>query len=273
MNSAEEVFAVWAPEESPWSLWAKPVLFAQMSPVMIFQQEGREPMAMGAIPPWLPSSSQRVALVIDCPGALSVELGLAAASAGYRPVPLFNALPGSAGTLSHPSTDPMAAPVQFPIAIVDVWPIISALLLATPQLAGMKLPADAPPAFLLDSNRRSGVGPLIPNRFDNRSVSFPTDFPSASFLLSQGIKSALLIQQATTGPEADLSHTLLRWQKGGIPLQSVELGSAYGPGNCVINRPSFFGRVWYRLSLMAGLRPVLGGFGGMIPEPSSGGGG
>src|SRR5689334_20476464 len=147
-----------------------------MTPVMIFQQEQHEPLGIEAPPPWLPSASQKVALVIDCPGALSVSLGLAAASAGYRPVPLFNALPGSAATIAVPSKDPAAPPTRYPIAMVEVWPIVSALLFATPPLAAMKLPADAPPAFLLDSNRRVGVGPVIPNRFDNRSVSFVTDF-------------------------------------------------------------------------------------------------
>ena len=269
MNSAEEVFAVWAPDESPWSVWAKPVLFAQISSLMIVQHEEREPLAVEAPPPWLTSASQRVALVIDCPGVQSVSLGLAPAGVGYRPVPLFNALPGPEGTM----TDSVLPSRQWPLALVDVWPIVSALLLATGPLAQMKLPADAPPAFLLDSNRRSGAGPVIPNRFDNRSVSFATDFPSANFLLSQNIRNALLIQQTGTLPDADLAHTLLRWQNGGIRLRSVALASGKGPGDCIVSRPSLFGRMWYRIRLMAGLQPVLGGFGGMIPEPSSGHGG
>src|SRR3954471_3460411 len=124
MKSAEEVFAVWAPNESPWSVWAKPVLFAQMTPVMIFEHEQREPLAIDPPPPSLPPASQKVALVIDCPGARSVSLGLAAASVGYRPVPLFNALPGSEGTIAVPSKDPTAPPTQYPVAMVEVWPII-----------------------------------------------------------------------------------------------------------------------------------------------------
>ena len=35
----------------------------------------------------------------------------------------------------------------------------------------------------------------------------------------------------------------------------------------------FFRRLWYRINLAAGLTPVLGGFGGTIPEESSGSGG
>jgi len=215
INTAEDIFAVWAPAASPWSLWAKPVLFAQMSPVMIAQPPSYSlaPTNRSGAPGWLPKPSEKVALVLDMPGPISIFMGLAAADAGYRLVPLFNALPG-------PPTPPNAA---LPVALVDVWSILDALIAATPELAKINLPDDAPPAFLLDSNRRSGVGPLIPNRFDNRSVSFPTDFPSAIFLLSRGIRRVLLIQQKEVAPDSDLAHTLLRWQQGGIRIDTVAL--------------------------------------------------
>jgi hypothetical protein len=263
INTAEDIFAVWAPAASPWSLWAKPVLFAQMSPVTIAQQTATPLLAaVKPAPPWLPKAMEKVALVIDTPAAQSVWLGLDVAAAGYRPVPLFNALPG-------PPTPPNAT---IPVALVNVWSILTALIAATPELAKINIPADVPPAFLLDSNRRSGVGPLVPNRFDNRSVSFPTDFPSAIFLLSRGIRRVLLIQQKEVAPDSDLAHTLLRWQQGGIRIDTVALEGGE-PMERRIEKPSWFGYLWYRLQLMAGLRPVLGGFGGMIPEPSSGGGG
>ena len=272
MLSAQHMFFIWAPDHSPWSLWAKPVLFAHMD--LEAQLPTLNPDApIAPTPPWLPAASEKVALVIDCPGDYSVSIGLMAAVAGYRPVPLFNALPGPAGPPPSPDgisvVPPLAEPAM-PIALVEVRPIIRALARGADNLAELKLADDAPPAFMLDSNRRSGVGPLIPNRFDNRSVSFPTDFPSANFLLSKGIRRAILVQMRAGQPQADLAHTLLRWQQGGIHLVAAGM-EGDGPIEISVTRPSLFRMLWYRLSLMAGLRPQLGGFGGLIPEPSSSG--
>jgi hypothetical protein len=263
MMTADEIFAVWAPDHAPWSLWAKPVLFAQMDLNALLPQLG--PDAPVPPPPqWLPAAMDKVALVIDCPGAYAVDMGMMAGKAGYRPVPLFNALPGpmDLATLAGP-------PPTIPTALVEVRPIMNALAASTDNLAALKLPLDAPPAFLLDANRRTGVGPLAPNRFDNRSVSFPTDFPSASYLLSEGIKRVLLIQMRAAQPQPDLAHTLLRWQEAGIEISSVGLENG-APQRCLVEKPSLFRVLWYRVAMLIGLRPQVDGFGGIIPEPSSG---
>jgi hypothetical protein len=161
-------------------------------------------------------------------------------------------------------------PAGWPVEVVEVRTTQEALMAAGEIFLQLRHPPDAPPVFLLDSNRRRGIGPLIPNRFDNRSVSFPTDFPSANFLLSRQIKRALLIQEKEVAPDSDLAHTLLRWQQGGIQIQTVALEGGV-PMERRIEKPSLFRWLWYRISLMAGMRPALGGFGGLIPEPSSSG--
>ena len=112
---------------------------------------------------------------------------------------------------------------------------------------------------------------MIPNEFDNRSVSFTTDFPSANFLQEYGIRRALLIRDYGQAPQPDLAHTLLKWQEGGIVLYSKALFESADPMPLTVSKPSHFGRAWNRVLLALGLyRGKLGGFGGIVPEQSSG---
>src|SRR4029079_19302455 len=137
------------------------------------------------------------------------------------PVPLFNAVPGP----RERPTNTLGEVLSVPRSLVDVQSIVDVIHEASPRMleAIQRLPAGAPPAFLLDADRRLGNAPR-PGDFDNRSVSLPTDFPSATFLQTRGVSRVLLV----TGrdplaavlqgdqPPADLAHTLLRWQSAGI---------------------------------------------------------
>jgi len=251
MNS-EAAYAIWAPEGGPWSPWVKPILFANQ-PVW---SEVPDP-ALDAIPApaWLPAIDASTAFVIDLPGAGSVPWGIALARRGWRPVPLYNALPGDSFAVSGTSA-----------AIVDVAAIVVAMRRATALLAPLALAPDGPPAFLLDALRRRGTGaPAIPGRFDNRSISLPTDFPSAVFLRSRGIRQVVLVQESSAAPQADLAHTLVAWQEGGLPIL-VQAASAEGaPQPLRVSRPSRFRALWYRCLATLGLRrSPLGGFGGYI---------
>ena len=42
---------------------------------------------------WSPAIDEKVAVVLDLPGAEGVRVGLELAARGYRPVPLYNAVP------------------------------------------------------------------------------------------------------------------------------------------------------------------------------------
>src|SRR5208337_2702449 len=129
------------------------------------------------------------------------------------PVPLYNASPGSPFVGLSPGAQGAWD------AAVDMRPIVAAIGRITASLQALNLPADAPPAFLLDSNRLLGTTrPVTPGMFDNRWMVFPQDFPSANFLLVHGIQKALLVQKDRLEPQDDLAHTLLRWQEGGITV-------------------------------------------------------
>ena len=257
----EQIFAAWAPDDSLWSTWAKPVLFAHLDAVRpAFNSFAEPPMPVAPPLPvdldWCPPAADKVALIVDLPGPEGVVLGVLLAERGYRPVPLYNALPL-----------PNSLPPGRHEAVVNVLPILDALRGQAERLAGLKLPANAPPAFLLDARRQGDVVP-DPERFDNRSVCFTTDFPSANFLHAHGLERALLVQSA--GPQAapDLSHVLRRWQDGGIALQILRPDDAQ-PERLVVPKPAWYGAMFQRALAAFGLhRSSSGGFGAWMTSAS-----
>jgi hypothetical protein len=128
---------------------------------------------------------------------------------------------------------------------------------------------------MLDANRRVGSGlSLHPGMFDNRSVSLPTDFPSANLLMSRSIKRAILVQADTLRPQEDLAHTLLRWQRAGITIEAINPLNPAAPQKIDVPRPPRFRSLWQRLLATAGLRRhPQGGFGAILPIPTSSSGG
>jgi hypothetical protein len=258
----EEIFAAWSPDESPWSCWAKPVLFAHLNSPLA---ELSIAQATGDAN-WSPLAGEKVALVLDLPGAEGVLLGVSLATRGYRPVPLYNALPLPSG---EPPLDPLTGREA---AAVNVLPIINALRMGAEQLAQMNLPVGAPPVFLLDANRRGDGRKLQPDEFDNRSICFTTDFPSANFLLAHGIQRALLVQRNTLEPQPDLAQLLRRWQEGGVALERLRIDPPTPRAPFEIARPSWYGTMFQRALSAVGLhRAASGGFGAWLPESSAGG--
>jgi hypothetical protein len=255
--NAEETYEVWAPEHGPWSPWVKPILF---STARSWGDPGERDWEEIQEPSWVTTIDASTAFVVDLPGAEGVRWGIALGRRGWRPVPLYNALPGEA------VVDPSDS------ALVDVSSIARVMRPATTILEQLALAADRPPAFLLDAQRRYGTGAKpAPGKFDNRSISLPTDFPSGLFLRSRAIRQVILVQPTDASPQEDLAHTLVAWQEAGLPIL-VATSVAGGPPQPIhVARPSSFRVMWYRLLATLGLRRhPLGGFGGTIPIPSAG---
>jgi hypothetical protein len=136
----------------------------------------------------------------------------------------------------------------------------------------MNIQPDAPPAFLLDANRHGDKMQMQTDAFDNRSICFTTDFPSANFLLTHGIQRVLLIQRDRIDPQTDLAHVLRRWQEGGLPLESMRIDSPTDRERFQVSRPSWYGTMFQRTLSALGLRRAPGGgFGAWMPESSAGG--
>lgn len=250
-----QLFEVWAPEDSVWSRWAKPALFAGGAPVLAAQPV--TPMPVHSADPAPASYGQGTldtwtSFVVDMPGERSVEIGMTLARTGYRPVPLLN-------TAYHPS------------AIVPVDPILRRLRDGADELQGLAIPADAPPVFLLDSKRLEPGTPPEPGKFDNRWTVFPQDFPSANFLLSHNVRRVVLLQEDRLHdtPRTDLAHVLLRWQEAGVEIYVQDPDGNMSPRPIQVAKPSAFRSLFYRALTLSGLRrSSAGGFGSVIPIPS-----
>jgi len=242
----EAIFAAWSPDDSIWATWVKPVLFAHMGAASAV------PVNTGTFPEvgWAPPVEKRTAMVLDLPKDEAVWLGIALASRGYRPVPLYNALPLPFGM---PVLDPAS---QRPVAAVDVVPIVCALRQGADHLAALEVPPEAPPVFLLDANRQGGGVHMLPDEFDNRSVCFTTDFPSANYLITHGIMGVLLVQREQVEPQIDLAHVLRRWQDAGLPLQRMRIEQPTERERFEVKRPSWYRAMFQRVLVAFRLRRV-----------------
>jgi hypothetical protein len=290
----QELYEIWAPPGSLWSPWAKPVAFAQMH---MGKRPKNDPVAGTEVTfeplasfEWASSYREDTAIVLDLPDVTTIETAMQLAVLGYRPVPMYNCANSEAITL-----------------VVPVEPIISALSQNAPLLGTFTIRPDAPPAFMLDANRNAGLAPK-PLDFDNRWVVFPQDFPSATFLQAHGIKRVLILQpkrKSIMGAmaaelQSDLYEVARRWHNGGLEVlirQTVEAqaSSAWSAAAQpqltaeqwmtyeTSHQPLTFGPLSrFRLGAagfvstlfaLAMRRSSGGGFGQIIPEPSSSGGG
>lgn len=287
-----EAYRLWAPERSPWSLWAKPTLFAQESlasggrafapdmpaspqpaielitgPVVTgIDQFGKPILSQPVSPPAettnplteemlrnVPKSDGTTLLIAELRGYQSAQAAVLLAKRGWRPVPLFN---GTWDTNAE----------------VQMKELVSQLMLATDTLQGIAIPDNAPPVFLLDYGRKGQRTSPPPGTFDNRWMVFPQDFPSGNMLRSHGFKTALVLSNGVT-LEEDLRHVLCRWQEAEIKIQVDDLNSSAGPADYTLTEPSGFRSVFYNVLAMFGFyRNSAGGFGGRVPVPSQGGG-
>lgn len=269
-DSLRDAFEAWAPPHVEWAAWCKPTLFIQppatpratpapasMPPVPA-SPDSTGLSAPGGDVDFAREIPKHSALVLDLPGPRSVEVGVSLLDRGYWPVPLFNATPG-------------------PNPLVDVAPIVRALLHAAPVLrsAAPRAGDQTLPCFLLDSGRCPQGLRSTPGRYDNRSVVFPQDFPSATRLRSRGIEQVLVVhqQQGTTPFAADLAHVLYAWQRDGLRIARLAPSAAARPEPASIPRPKGFGLALRRVLTFAGLRrSAAGGFGAFTPEASTGSG-
>jgi hypothetical protein len=92
--------------------------------------------------------------------------------------------------------------------------------------------------------------------------------PSASYLADAGIKQIVLVSDKIRD---DLSHILCRYQDAGIAiLRAPDVMTA--PMAVTVTKPPFYRSFLYRLQAYSGLRRnSVGGFGAIVPDPSSGG--
>jgi hypothetical protein len=267
----EELYALWAPADSVWSPWVLPVPFAQL----ICPGGAATVTTPSFNLDWLPlENSGEVAVIVDLPGGDAIHYGLALLERGYRPVPVIDGSPGpDLSFISTAGSSSSAGAYYKSACTVDMRGLLLALCQGAEQLRVAQLAPDAPPAFLLDSNRMAGVSSNLESAFDNRWLAFPQDFPSGRFLRNRGVRKVILVHDTfLKDPQEDLAHVLLRWQEEGIAIESKSARFGDAPVPITVSRPFRFRAAWYRALAALGLRRNdAGGFGGYPPSPSSGG--
>jgi len=267
----EEVYNLWAPQESVWSSWVLPVPFIGL--VCLEGGTRNEPPKFHFHLEWLFERSIReTALVVDLPGADAIHCGLSLLERGFRPIPVIDGAPAPSQRIVSPHHFSLTNRPTLGSA-VDMRNLLVALCEGTHSLKTARLDPNAPPAFLLDSNRMSVKAPVGPDVFDNRWTTFPQDFPSAQLLLAHGIHKVVFIHDSSVRqPPEDLAHVLLRWQEAGIAMESKSARTQEPPEPMNVSRPSHFRAAWYRALQIFGLRRSdAGGFGGYPPQVSGGG--
>lgn len=242
-----EMFKVWAPEESIWSPWAKPVIFANIKEVSrvkpaLYTEEINF------------SYQSNTIVILDLKDAKSINYGLAFAKIGYQVVPLYNSVSSKDKNV-----------------LIDLENLENHIFHATNELKTIKTRKDANPVFLLDSRRMDSKGKLKNQAyFDNRWSVFPQDMPSSHFLKEKGIEKIVIFRDDFTKPvQNDLSHILFAYQKAGILIVN-----GHSNREIKVKKPTRFSSAMYRLLVTLRLkRNSAGGFGGKVPDTTQHGSG
>ena len=188
MNN-KQLYLLWAPIGKRWVDWVRPLLFVNND--LTYNQD-YELLST----PYLNELKSDTAVFIDLPNHFSLLEGLTLAKLGYRPIPLFNGTDAPKNTMSLVNNDEIKQTL--------VW---GSLL-----LQDLKIEDDAPPVFLLDSNR------LIRHKmdigvYDNSWDIYIQDVPSASYLLAHGISKIIVRSEKIN---RDLMIILYEYQKKGL---------------------------------------------------------
>jgi len=243
MSGNVEAYKLWAPKDALWTEWVKPVLFANMNQATFLGKPEIPALT------WMSHPDRSAAIIVDLPGKEGTLEGLALARIGYRPIPLYN------GVCGFSSVRPA----------VSTFEIVDALGSFADELPRWNIRHDAPPAFLLDSNRMREFN--LPGGYDNRWCVFPQDMPSAAYLMSKGIRSVIV---RTGFIRDDLTHILRRYENHGLAIYKHD---GHDQKRITVPKPFWFKSLFYRFGVTFGLRRnSAGGFGGLIPDASDGGG-
>lgn len=271
--SGRQAFEAWAPAEVEWSKWAKPTLFVHptVSPppgmgLNSFQAASAAPEMSAATSAiervdsddlvWPRALPRHSALVLELPPMIGIAAGVALRDKGLWPVPLYNATTG-----------------QSPL--IDVWPTVRALQVAAPLLQG-RGDSQTLPCFLLDAGRCPEGSKGTPGKYDNRSMVFPQDFPSATLMRARGVEQVVVVTHASPGqatkfePAKDLAHVLFGWQRDGLRLMHTTTVTSAAPVAITVTKPKEFGLAVRRIMMLTGFRrSAAGGFGAFIPVPQA----
>ena len=217
----QQILRVWAPTQSPWSPWVKPVLFTQASDWLAFADLDDLMVTTANVPRASQASSGslimggakkkigKVAVVVDLLGAEAVNLGLMLARThGFRPVPLFNGCAGEKTRWCQPAH--CAKPWS--------W--------APANSRGSQSPTTHRPPFCW-TGTDCRIGPnFCPVSTTTVGWYFSRIFLPLIFCESRGSRASCSSNPLANAPlHDDLAHVLRHWQVAGLALHSGLLAS------------------------------------------------
>ena len=210
--TGKDIYIIWAPIEAKWVDWVRPVPFVGINEAFLgYKLDDFEIPKIN----YIKDVTKDTAIIIDLPGNNSIKEGLAVAKLGFRPIPIYNGTDEQEGA----------------IATVDNKDIKIGLVKGALELKKMQFDNDAPPAFLLDSNRMNRYK-MNPSVFDNSWDIYAQDMPSAEYFLKNGISKIVVRSESI---QKDLKKILYSFQKKGI---NIFLANGYeNPKKIILKKP------------------------------------
>lgn len=210
--TGKDIFKIWAPTGVKWTQWVRPVPFVGINEnIKTYDVSDFNISNINYLEKLLTDT----AIIVDLPGNDSIKEGLALAKMGYRPIPIYNGTDQQKGA----------------IATVDNCSIKVGLIKGTKELEKIKIDNNAPPVFLLDTNRMNRFKMNI-SIFDNSWDIYSQDLPTAEYFLNNGIKNIIISSRII---QKDLSKILYKFQNKGI---NILFTNGYDkPKKVKINKP------------------------------------
>lgn len=192
--TGKEIYRIWAPIGAKWTDWVRPVPFIEINDnLKSYKITDLSNFNISCI-----NKNENTAVIVDLPGLESIKEGIALAKIGFRPIPIYN------GTIEQEGAK----------ATTDNKSIAIGLVYGASKLKEIELENDAPPAFLLDTNRMNRFKVNV-SVFDNSWDIYDQDIPSAEYFLKNKINKIIIISNLV---QKDLKKILYKFQKQGIQM-------------------------------------------------------
>jgi len=261
-NDTEKLFAVWGPPPgSPWEPYHCVPLFAALNtvlaskigptaPDMVKSVEGNGHLGGALVdrPLGRDWAEQRSWVILDLPGARSVAAAVRFIAGGFQPVCTFDNWPHQAG-------------------LIKTEIVLAQLLRYAAHVSDLRkyLTPASPPLWVCDRNRL-GERPAKVREFDNRYYLDDSILPAPETLRKNGIEQIVCVVPGPDDkPREDLCAYFRDLRKDGF-LQIY--GSAFtDPALALFRFPEAVFTIDFKQSGFK--RNDAGGFGQLIPEPSS----
>lgn len=196
----KECYKIWAPSGKKWTDWVRPVPFIAAKADVKGYHAGE--LSIPSVD-CIDESWKSAAVIVDLPGDESVEMGLALAKLGYRPIPIYN------GTIEQKNAR----------ATVDNQTVGAALIWGAEILKKIKIDDEALPVFLLDKNRLNRFK-IDVSVFDNSWDVYPQDLPSADYFLKNDIHKIIVISDSLS---KDLKTIFKKFKKKNFVIDLMKV--------------------------------------------------